>query len=313
MGPTTQSKNRAFDNHIEPKRFTSSVVVLVKFPRNETGIMVRMGRRAFTLIELLVVIAIIAILAAILFPVFAQAKKSAKQTVSLSNVKQVGLATNLYFSDFDDVTPPIYWYDPSLSASSNQGFSYYPLLMLPYTKSKQIFLCPMDTQDDPLLHDAAGHGRFDPANQFHDYITGANPSYGYNYIYLNTFVPPFNFSGVSSTSLEAPAETIMFAEATMKDLVVPSISTATTGTVTNAVGYARIRPPFAVPSFGWPGWTGTLPSAKSQGQLWGRFDQKFVLASWLDSHAKRVAISKLKAPGTTESEVNRYWNGLGTG
>lgn len=271
-----------------------------------------MTRRAFTLIELLVVIAIIAILAAILFPVFAQAKKAAKQTQSLSNVRQVGTAFSIYLNDYDDVTPPIYWYDPSLSATSNQGFTYYPLLLLPYTKNRQMFLCPMDTSDDPLLADSTGHGRFDPKNQYHDYITGANPSYGYNYIYLNTFQPPFTYSGVSSTSLNSTAETITFAEATMKDLVVPGIGGTTVGAVTNPVGYSRIRPPFAVASFGWAGWTGTYPSAKSQGQLWGRFDKDFVLATWLDSHAKRVAISKLKAPGTTEAEVNRYWNGNGS-
>jgi prepilin-type N-terminal cleavage/methylation domain-containing protein/prepilin-type processing-associated H-X9-DG protein len=58
--------------------------------------------RAFTLIELLVVIAIIAILAAILFPVFAQAKAAAKQTVCLSNQKQVALAAVMYENDYDD-------------------------------------------------------------------------------------------------------------------------------------------------------------------------------------------------------------------
>jgi len=63
-------------------------------------------KRAFTLIELLVVIAIIAILAAILFPVFAQAKLAAKKTASLSNVKQMGTATNIYTADYDDVLPP---------------------------------------------------------------------------------------------------------------------------------------------------------------------------------------------------------------
>src|SRR5687767_14851522 len=63
------------------------------------------SRRAFTLIELLVVIAIIAILAAILFPVFAQAKEAAKKTTSISNHKQYGTAINIYLADYDDMMP----------------------------------------------------------------------------------------------------------------------------------------------------------------------------------------------------------------
>lgn len=62
-------------------------------------------RRAFTLIELLVVIAIIAILAAILFPVFAQAKEAAKKTSAISNAKQMGLGFNIYMTDFEDTFP----------------------------------------------------------------------------------------------------------------------------------------------------------------------------------------------------------------
>src|SRR5580704_3316391 len=62
--------------------------------------------KGFTLIELLVVIAIIAILAAILFPVFAQARAKARQTTCLSNLFQLGLASNMYLQDYDEAFYP---------------------------------------------------------------------------------------------------------------------------------------------------------------------------------------------------------------
>jgi prepilin-type N-terminal cleavage/methylation domain-containing protein len=77
-------------------------------------------KRAFTLIELLVVIAIIAILAAILFPVFAQAKEAAKKTQDLSNVKQLGTATAIYLSDSDDLYPQ----QAGQNAVGNWGFNF---------------------------------------------------------------------------------------------------------------------------------------------------------------------------------------------
>src|SRR2546425_2646692 len=64
-----------------------------------------MRRRAFTLIELLVVIAIIAILAAILFPVFAQAREKARQATCVSNLKQLGTAAMMYAQDYDETWP----------------------------------------------------------------------------------------------------------------------------------------------------------------------------------------------------------------
>ncbi len=88
-----------------------------------------MKNKAFTLIELLVVIAIIAILAAILFPVFAQAKVAAKKTQDLSNIKQMGTALQLYASDHDDRTPQYLWPEfYTISARLNV-----------YVKNKDIF------------------------------------------------------------------------------------------------------------------------------------------------------------------------------
>jgi len=93
-------------------------------------------RRAFTLIELLVVIAIIAILAAILFPVFAQAKESAKRTACLSNSKQQGTALLMYMTDADGVIPLAYQ-----DLASGQYYDVWNQIM-PYTKNQGLFYCP---------------------------------------------------------------------------------------------------------------------------------------------------------------------------
>src|SRR5579871_3479441 len=113
-------------------------------------------RHAFTLIELLVVIAIIAILAAILFPVFAQAREKARAASCLSNTKQIGLAVMMYSEDYDETPPETGWDGPCSSptrgsngyyAVGDQYFSgvfSFPIGSAPYIKNWQIFTCPSD-------------------------------------------------------------------------------------------------------------------------------------------------------------------------
>lgn len=92
----------------------------------------RQRSQGFTLIELLVVIAIIAILAAILFPVFAQAKTAAKKTADLSNLKQIGTSVHIYAADYDDYIPHYNW----------QHDYIFAVRLMPYVKSKQLFKNP---------------------------------------------------------------------------------------------------------------------------------------------------------------------------
>jgi len=120
--------------------------------------MQRTSRRAFTLIELLVVIAIIAILAAILFPVFAQAKLAAKKTSDLSNVKQINLSLQMYGADYDDLYPLTVpdnlgltlfttpW-DRTPTANPSLRQSHYVNASHIYIKNWQMFTSPGASQD----------------------------------------------------------------------------------------------------------------------------------------------------------------------
>ena len=133
-------------------------------------------RRAFTLIELLVVIAIIAILAAILFPVFAQAKAAAKQSVCLSNVKQLNLALVQYGGDNDDQFPAgrpyVFggwnlgyhgWDFPCHADQSETDCLMWGNSTYPYVKSVGIFSCPTAPTANPYNY---GSDRFSTAYTF---------------------------------------------------------------------------------------------------------------------------------------------------
>jgi prepilin-type N-terminal cleavage/methylation domain-containing protein len=167
-------------------------------------------KRAFTLIELLVVIAIIAILAAILFPVFAQAKASAKAASSLSNVKQISLACLMYSADYDDTMVRAGTWDQSNpDRRTTTSWCSWLLLVDPYQKNIDINNTPLT--NNPWQGIANPYAPA-PTNKSKgtQYVT-----YGYNYTYLSPSPTPnwpTPMLTISATSAAAPAETIMLAE-----------------------------------------------------------------------------------------------------
>ena len=121
------------------------------------------SKAGFTLIELLVVIAIIAILAAILFPVFAQAREKARQTACLSNMKQVGTGMSMYVQDYDESYPTVDTTTgvpvPRLPLPDGRiyvGQMGWALQIYPYIKSKAVFVCPSDSDSELKWYDQAG-------------------------------------------------------------------------------------------------------------------------------------------------------------
>jgi len=195
-------------------------------------------KRGFTLIELLVVIAIIAILAAILFPVFAQAKEAAKRTSCLSNLNQLGKASMMYMSDYDDsyyphrfncrdssnafATCPAYVGTGGVLLPEAQMLTggaldryYWVYIIQPYTKNYNVFKCP-DTPNGfipgavtaPLCSGAGCTG-----NGY-----GGQNSYGHNDAWLSpaarSRIPWATLPPLAATSVPRVSSTIMIVDGT---------------------------------------------------------------------------------------------------
>lgn len=275
--------------------------------------------RAFTLIELLVVIAIIAILAAILFPVFAQAKAAAKKTACLSNVKNIGLGFQMYLSDYDDRW--VLWSngmepgDPDLFAV----YKMYQGLLNPYIKNganltngqlTQIWACPT----------------IKPS------VLAISNTYAYNY---------YTFGGYSTCARTVPAASCStrtvaaFAEYASTDYNYPAIATSIEEPARTLVlvdGAQLCRPPQYWIAFAgdagnigvWgshqlgkgavknPNGSNSTASTAVQTRLSGRL----TATMYADSHAKVETSQKFWYSGFTaengawrgERNGNKYWS-----
>lgn len=246
------------------------------------------NRRAFTLIELLVVIAIIAILAAILFPVFAQAKAAAKASVSLSNTKQIGTGQQIYLADYDD-TYTIRRY--CIRTTPLPTVYSWKQAMHPYIKNKDIWTDPVnpagkfldDTSDPAIL---AIYGNAPPS------VSG-QPQLGRGYAMANI---GFYINGrwdigectigthnsFSSTQIEEPA--------------------------TVAVLFEHKRA--WVDTGSYMDWTKVYPDPdgvqRGQGWSWGggKWSEKAMTLVFMDNHAKRTAHSAIC--GTPADQYNAF-------
>jgi len=175
---------------------------------------------AFTLIELLVVIAIIAILAAILFPVFAQAKESAKRTSCLSNTKQIGLATYMYAGDYDDTLPTPYETFGSLPFSLVDAWQE----VSPYIKTQNLWYCPDDGVKgcdlDEALPVVTGPGdpcisygsNWGPMQSFTNGTVEGGMYSTFEYLPTPATANTFACPGISMTSIANPASMFAFGD-----------------------------------------------------------------------------------------------------
>jgi prepilin-type N-terminal cleavage/methylation domain-containing protein/prepilin-type processing-associated H-X9-DG protein len=173
-----------------------------------------MHRRGFTLIELLVVIAIIAILAAILFPVFAQAREQARKTSCLSSQKQNGLGCMMYAQDYDETyVQASDWNQRNspahVTATSPNGVLNWTALIQPYVKSYELVEFGCASANNPRspwgeLPDPNDGNRPAPANR--------GPEYSYNHMFGLNGAAWGAYVTTSMAAPERPAETIMVTE-----------------------------------------------------------------------------------------------------
>jgi prepilin-type N-terminal cleavage/methylation domain-containing protein/prepilin-type processing-associated H-X9-DG protein len=245
-------------------------------------------RKGFTLIELLVVIAIIAILAAILFPVFAQAREKARAASCLSNCKQMGLAISMYSQDWEG-------YPMMSSPAGTVPRTRWPDYIQPYVKNQGVFLCPSAGAD--LKANAWAH---DP--------TAFYGGYGYNYQYLgNTRL----LYAATEAVISVPAETIVITDTNgvRKDngalgggvytIDPPLPSRRGSGRETGFYAEQKDCGTGATPEGRWG--CRSTPAERHTGN---------VTVIFADGHAKAMRLSRLDDLNGDGVIDNGFWNGL---
>lgn len=270
-------------------------------------------RKGFTLIELLVVIAIIAILAAILFPVFAQAREKARQTSCLSNVKQIGLGIQMYVQDYDEYVPRNAYADPPRVPEgahfTNCSSPRWMDVIQPYVKNTQLHNCPSDpfapisgTLPNGQPHTLGPNRKYvfqpyspDGSNVFREADCG-DPngltnigrrfgSYAINNMYyagcgintsLSTCTPPNN---KPLAIIAEPADTVLVAEVQ---------NMGQSADFYRADLVRDDQPTRAVETFPFP----ALLNRRNNGAILGRH-MKLSNVVWVDGHAKAVSLNYL--------------------
>lgn len=245
-----------------------------------------MKKRAFTLIELLVVIAIIAILAAILFPVFAQAKMAAKKTSSLNNNKQIALAGLMYASSYDDGLPLLVNgpYSQMATYDGVHRVDSWVWAIQPYIKSLKLMVDP-SANDANNVFGSGPYAWFRNQNLF--------PYYGYNYLFLSPWPNCDHAESRTSSAATEPATTVFFVESRH-----PSY-TSTLGYYTAAApGMYPIIQPHDVyciyTDTGWAKHPASDPNTPYTAETALRYSSGNNV-TWLDGHAKYMKDDALAA------------------
>lgn len=267
-------------------------------------------RRAFTLIELLVVIAIIAILAAILFPVFAQARAQARKSVCLSNFKQQGLAILMYIQDYDE-TMPLEQRTGSYKAPDD---AFWSNLVQPYIKNYQIEDCPSDPVSDQARETV--ETSYPPSNPDQRLFNLAEKDdFGYNWQYLCPIVVastngylnvPTNMSAVNR-----PANMILGVDCVWNRDASGNPYGGGNNAIDppcrlNADGTDSFPVQGGYPNFYWYGaWNPTSPLVWDVfGGVWP-WHGNMVNVAFVDGHAKSYTVSGL----TAGCQVKDSWGG----